>query len=104
MHWPKISEKKKSELESLKLSLKTPVLKRKSPISSVIGHNSYKDNEEDNSTYGILGHHRASSDNHDGSITRSRVIKWPENSMKPKPIEKKEGKIIDWLREQRMKN
>ncbi|CDW82839.1 UNKNOWN [Stylonychia lemnae] len=104
MHWPKVSEKKKSELEILKLSLKTPVLKKKSPRSSVLGHNSYKDNDEDNSTYGILGHHRASSDNHDGSITRSRVIKWPDNPMVPKPKEKKEGKIIDWLREQRMKN
>jgi len=30
---------------------------------------------------------------------KSKAIVWPENTMKPKPKEKKEGKIIDWLRE-----
>lgn len=33
-----------------------------------------------------------------------KVIIWPENSMKPKPKEHKEGKIVDWLKEQRIKN
>ena len=32
---------------------------------------------------------------------KTRNVIWAENSMKPKPKEKKEGKIIDWLREQR---
>eukprot|EP00347_Sterkiella_histriomuscorum_P011753 403371232 len=104
MHWPKISEKKKLELEQLKASLKTPVLMKKSPRSQY-GHNSYKDNEVENSTYGMLGHHRAISESHDySSLARSRVVKWPENSMKSKPKEKKEGKIVDYLREQRIKN
>jgi hypothetical protein len=30
---------------------------------------------------------------------KSRVVVWPENPLVPKPKEKKEGKIIDWLRE-----
>jgi hypothetical protein len=34
---------------------------------------------------------------------RKQVV-WPENPLKPKPKEKKEGKIIDWLREQRTKH
>ena len=102
MHWPKISEKKKLELEQLKLSLKTPVLKKKSP-RSIMGHNSYKDNDEDHSTYGIMGHHRAASENQN-STNAYRPAKWPENPLKPKPKEKKEGIIVDWLREQRAKN
>lgn len=32
------------------------------------------------------------------------MVIWHENTMKPKPKEKKEGKIIDWLREQRIKH
>ena len=34
---------------------------------------------------------------------RKKVV-WPDNPLKPKPKEKKEGKIIDWLREQRVKH
>jgi len=35
---------------------------------------------------------------------KSKIIVWPENPLKPKPKEKKEGKIVDWLREQRLKH
>lgn len=35
------------------------------------------------------------------STMQGRSIVWPENPLAPKPKEKKEGKIIDWLREQR---
>jgi hypothetical protein len=41
---------------------------------------------------------RASSD-HDvekSTIKRNKKL-WPENSLKPKTPEKKEGKIVDWL-------
>ena len=31
------------------------------------------------------------------------MIKWPDNPLKPKPAEKREGKIVDWLKEQRHK-
>ena len=43
---------------------------------------------------------RANSDN-DGekSGSKKRKIVWHENTMKPKPAEKKEGKIVDWLHE-----
>ena len=42
---------------------------------------------------------RAESDmNGEDSIMKKKVV-WPENPLKPKPKEKKEGKIIDWLRE-----
>lgn len=29
---------------------------------------------------------------------------WPENPLKPKPQQKREGKIVDYLREQRIKH
>ena len=31
------------------------------------------------------------------------MLKWPDNPMKPKSVQRKEGKIVDWLREQRTK-
>lgn len=101
MHWPKISEKKKNELETLKMSLKTISLKpdaKRSP-KSIAGASVHGDM--------ISGHHgnRAVSEhNDDGKSTMTRKpIVWAENTMKPKPKEKKEGKIIDWLKEQRIK-
>ena len=36
MHWPKVSEKKKQELEQLKMSYKTSPLRKKSPTSNTI--------------------------------------------------------------------
>jgi hypothetical protein len=33
-----------------------------------------------------------------GSLKRKKIL-WPENPLKPKPREKKEGKIVDWLKE-----
>jgi len=51
------------------------------------------------------GRYRANSEHgEENSQMKSKVIVWPENTMKPKPKEKKEGKIIDWLREQRNKH
>lgn len=93
MHWPKISEKKKAELETLKMSLKaTP--RKKSP-KSIMGQSTRGD---------VLSHHNdkgraASENNEENSQMKSKIIVWPENTMKPKPKEKKEGKIVDWLRE-----
>jgi hypothetical protein len=56
MHWPKISEKKKLELETLKMSLKASPFPKKSP-KSIMGE-STKD--------GVLSHksknHRAVSE------------------------------------------
>ena len=50
-------------------------------------------------------HNRANSDNEgdSGSIQRKKIL-WKENPLKPKPKPLKEGKIIDWLREQRIKH
>jgi hypothetical protein len=97
MHWPKVSEKKKAELETLKLSLKTSPLKtdRKTPKS--IATSLHGD------TISEAQHHksRAISDKDDGrsAMTERKPVVWAENSMKPKPKEKKDGKIIDWLKE-----
>lgn len=97
MHWPKVSEKKRQELESLKMSLKTSP-RKKSP-KSIMGQSTRGDQ---------LSHHEkgraASENNEENSQMKSRIIVWPENPLKPKPIEKKEGKIVDWLREQRIKH
>jgi hypothetical protein len=40
-----------------------------------------------------------SEHNEENSTIRKNKVLWPDNPMKPKPKEKKEGKIIDWLRE-----
>jgi hypothetical protein len=39
MHWPKISEKKRAELETLKMSMKTSPKRRNSPKSTMAGSN-----------------------------------------------------------------
>lgn len=59
MHWPKISEKKKLELETLKMSLKTSPKHKKSP-HSVIGQNN-KDDISNNH------HPRATSEHNEDS-------------------------------------
>ena len=99
MHWPKVSDKKRKELETLKSHLKTsPLTMKKSPKS--IADNYHGDEISSRNKY-----LRASSD-HDAeksTITRRAVV-WPDNPMKPKPKEIKEGKIVDWLKEQRVRN
>ena len=57
MHWPKISEKKKLELEHLKLTIKTSPLRKVSP-KSTLGH-SVKDGVSHN------GANRATSENNE---------------------------------------
>jgi hypothetical protein len=39
-----------------------------------------------------------SEHNEEDSIYKKKSL-WPDNPLKPKPKEKKQGKIIDWLRE-----
>ena len=56
MHWPKVSEKKKQELEQLKMSYKTSPLRKKSPTSNNL---SVKDIQSRN---GLRG--RTASENH----------------------------------------
>jgi hypothetical protein len=99
MHWPKVSEKKKQELEQLKMTLKTSPAAKKSP-KSIMGQSTRGD---------VISHHgkggrAASENNEENSQMKSRMIIWPDNPLKPKPKEKKEGKIVDWLREQRIKH
>ena len=97
MHWPKVSEKKRKELEQLKQTLKSSPHQKKSPKSTM-----------GQSTRDVLSHHekgRAASDNREeNSQMKGKAVVWPENPLKPKPKEKKEGKIVDWLREQRLKH
>ena len=102
MHWPKVSEKKKQELEQLKLSIQTsPTKRNKSPKSRY----STAMNAPNDSISAGNQDFRANSENEGekGSLTRKKII-WPENSLKPKPKEKKEIKVYDYLKEQRLKN
>lgn len=102
MHWPKVSDKKRKELETLKQNLKTSPLTLKKTPKSRMGSDAYQGGDEISTRNKYM---RASSDQ-DGeksTITRRAVV-WSENTMKPKPKETKEGKIIDWLKEQRVKN
>jgi hypothetical protein len=100
MHWPKVSDKKKQELEQLKMSLKTSPgkLLKKSP-KSIVGSEYHTHNKDDTISTG-LKNYKANSDKEvdKHSISRKK-IKWPENSLKPQPKEKKEGQIKDWLKE-----
>ena len=93
MHWPKISEKKKQELEQLKMSLKVP---KKSPKS-------HADTRNEGYMSAKTGQRANSEFNGEDSVMKKKIV-WPENPLKPKPKEKKEGKIVDWLREQRLKH
>lgn len=102
MHWPKVSEKKKIELEQLKISLKTPVVKRKTSALHSLGYHTYDDNH---STHGYTAEQRSTSENPEHpsiQVSRYKPVVWKENSMKPKIKEKKEAKIIDYLKEQRL--
>lgn len=101
MHWPKVSDKKRKELENLKQHLKTSPLRSKKSPKSIMGSEAYNRGDEISTRNKYL---RASSE-HDGeksTLTRRAVV-WPENPLKPKPKEIKEGKIVDWLKEQRIK-
>ena len=86
MHWPKVSEKKKVQLEELKMSLKTSPLRYKKSPKSIMSSEPNKDKEYSS----IKNHIKAHSDKEDKSLYKKKVL-WPENTMKPKPKEKKEG-------------
>ena len=98
MHWPKISFKKKKELETLKESIKASPYKGKKSPKSIYG--SELPGHGDEISMGKSHNNRANSD-HDGenrSAKRKKIL-WPDNPMKPKPKEHKEGKNVDWLKE-----
>ena len=102
MHWPKVSRKKKQELESLKESL-SPYRNKKSP-KSIIGSENPKIVDVMSNTEVKTGNNRANSEN-DGeksSVKRKKII-WPENPLKPKQKDYKEPIIVDWLKERRIK-
>lgn len=77
-HKPKISAKKRTELQQKIMSLKTSPREPKQ-IEVIPGKPFSLHTEE-------------------------RKIIWPDNPLRPKEAKKKEGKVIDWLKEQRYKN
>jgi len=87
MHWPKVSLKKKHELESLKESVKMSPYKsnKKSPKSIYGSEHPHAKGRDEISTN---GKNRASSENDGdkGSTKRKKII-WPDNPLKPKPKE-----------------
>jgi hypothetical protein len=76
---PKISHKKKAQLEKLIESLKT------SPRQS-------KPFQGNNVSVSV-----------DLEEARRYKVHWPENPLKPKPKPRKEARVVDWLKEQRAK-
>lgn len=98
MHWPKVSLKKKKELEILKDSIKTSPYKTKKSPKSIYG--SEHPGQADEISTGKGGNNKANSD-HDGekgSVKRRKII-WPDNPLRPKPKELKEGQKVDWLKD-----
>ena len=90
MHWPKVSMKKKKELEILKDTIKASPYKTKKSPKSIYG--SEHPGHGDEISTGKGRDNRANSD-HDGeksSVKRRKII-WPVNPLKPKPKELKEG-------------
>ena len=81
MHQPKISQKKKEEMERLRESIK--FAGRKSQMKK-------DDDAKSKTTEGA------------GSVERKKII-WKDNPLKPKPIQKKEPIITDYLKEMRVK-
>jgi hypothetical protein len=94
MHWPKISEKKKAELEQLKSSIKTSPgkLHKKSSPKSIVNSDILQEKEDITSGLRNYNTHKANSDKETDkhSLTRKKIV-WPENPLAPKPREKKEG-------------
>ena len=85
-------------MEQLKMSLKTSPLRYKKSPKSLLG--SEPINAKDYSS--IKNGMRAYSDKEDKNGLKKKIF-WPENTMKPKPKERKEGHIIDYLKEQRVR-
>lgn len=61
MHWPKISEKKKLELEQVRMSLHADTSRKKSPVSYADTRNGYGSVQNSDSYIGRQ-HNRATSD------------------------------------------
>jgi hypothetical protein len=100
MHWPNVSQKKQLEMQLLKESLKHPIKNRLngSTLSSKHGNNR-------RSAESLLGLAKSGvqsdiEDAHSNTIKRRKII-WKENPMVPKPPQKKEAQVIDWLQERR---
>lgn len=87
MHWPKVSLKKKQELESLMQS-HSPYRNKKSP-RSIIGSENPKlagDNVSNAETKTVNNRANSENDGEKSSVKRKKVL-WPENPLKPKPKE-----------------
>mmetsp|Transcript_524 Transcript_524/g.573 ORF Transcript_524/g.573 Transcript_524/m.573 type:complete len:114 (+) Transcript_524:984-1325(+) len=102
MRMPKVSQKKKLEMEALKESVKvSPYRPKKSP-KSIYGSEHPRGGAID--TMSNSKDNKANSENElDKSVKRKKVI-WKDNPLKPKPKEIKEPIIVDYLKEFRVKN
>ena len=81
------------------MSLKTSPLRYKKSPKSLIGSEPVNHQKDYSSVKNGM---RAYSDKDDKNALKKKTL-WPENTMKPKPKEKKEGQIIDFLKEQRIR-
>ena len=76
------------------MSIKTSPLRYKKSPKSIIGSEPVK--EKDYSSF--KNNLKAHSDKEDRSLYKKKML-WPENPPKPKPKEKKEGHVVDFLKE-----
>jgi hypothetical protein len=115
MHWPKISKLKRQEMETLKNSVEFNRSFNRSAQSQIIKNrigtnrserrklhknNDYVSISEPNFS-GIKNLKRETNSSY--SILKIPKRKWKENRMIPKPMPRKEPKIVDYLKDRRQK-
>ena len=99
MHWPTVSKKKQLEMQLLKESMKHPIRKRLD-ASALSNNNGYNRRSAD-SLIGVA-QPGFQTDKDDDTIKRRKIV-WKENPMVPKPQQKKDIVVADWLMERRKK-
>jgi hypothetical protein len=92
MHWPKVSDKKKKELEMLKDSIKK------------VGDKGMKEVKSYNDLQSTKNGKTISDNEGERTAPVRRKIIWKDNTMNPKKEEKKEPVIRDYLKEMRIAN
>ena len=72
----------------------SPVRYKKSP-KSIVGSEPVKDKD----ITSLNNHMKAYSDKEGEKSKFQKKIMWPENPLKPKPKERRQGQVIDFLKE-----
>ena len=114
MHWPKVSKVKQQEMKSLKSSLDFHRPLNRSANSQII-KNRVSTNRSDSRVKKKYDHQSNKNDFSSMENTKNRINatshnllkipkrKWKENNMIPKPQPRKEGKVVDYLLQRRLR-